>query len=105
MASLLVLVTGIVISMLIGGIALAPYAFVFGILGFVIGHTIRLEKSRLYTFMASGLTLLIILVMMYMAAVLFFKVNFIDELMTGIQSAREEVAALLIKYGELPERL
>ena len=38
-SSLLILAAGIVLSLLIGGILLVPFAFVHGILGFVIGET------------------------------------------------------------------
>ena len=83
-SSLLVLATGIVLSLLIGGILLVPFAFVHGLLGFVIGDTIMMGKTKLYTFMASGLTLLITGMVIYVAAVLFFGFNVIDELMTAM---------------------
>ena len=71
-ASLLILAIGIVISILVGGIPLIPFALVFGLLGFVIGDTIKSGKSKLYTFMASGLTLLTLTIMMYVASGLVF---------------------------------
>ncbi|WP_438313947.1 YybS family protein [Sporosarcina sp. FA9] len=102
-SSILITFTGIVLSLLIGGIYLVPFAVVFGILGIVIGDTIKLEKTKLYTFMASGLTILIISVIMYVGAVLFLKFNFIEEIMEIMQVARQDVLALFGTYGgELP---
>ncbi len=97
-SSLLVLATGVVLSLLIGGILLVPFAFVHGILGFVIGETIKMGKTKLYTFMATGLTLLITGMVMYVGAVLFFGFNMIDELM----NVMEELArADDVVHGEL----
>ena len=104
-ASLLVLATGLFLSVLVGGVALVPFALVFGLLGFVIGDTLKSEKSKLYTFMASGLTLLTLTVLMYVAAVLFFKVNFIDEVMNGIQTSREQVTSFINKVRRTSRKL
>lgn len=102
-SSILIMFTGIVLSLLIGGIYLVPFAVVFGILGIVIGDTIKLGKTKLYTFMASGLTILIISVIMYVGAVLFLKFNFIEEIMRIMQVARQDVLAFFGTYGgELP---
>ncbi|MFD1928358.1 YybS family protein [Sporosarcina siberiensis] len=102
-SSILIMFTGIVLSLLIGGIYLVPFAVVFGILGIVIGDTIKLRKTKLYTFMASGLTILIISVIMYVGAVLFLKFNFIEEIMRIMQVARQDVLAFFETYGgELP---
>lgn len=103
MASVLVSLTGITFSMLLGGLALVPFALVFGPLGFVIGDTMKIGKSKLYTFMASGLTLLIIIVMTYVATVLFFGINVIDEVLNGLRESQEIMTSFLLKFGELPE--
>jgi len=103
-SSILIMLTGVVLSLLIGGIYLVPFAVVFGILGIVIGDTIKLGKSKLYTFMASGLTVLIISVIMYVGAVLFFKFNLIEELMKIMQVARQDIIAFFVTNGgEIPE--
>ena len=102
-ASILVVAISIILSLFIGGgIALIPLALVFGLLGLVIGDTIRLGKSKLYTFMASGLTLLTLTIIMYVGAVLFFKINIIEEIMKTIPEARQEIISFLTKNGELP---
>ncbi len=83
--SILVLMTGVLLSLLVGGILLVPVALVFGLLGLVIGDTIRTEQTKLYTFMSAGLTLLISSVLMYAASVIFFGINIIDELIEGLE--------------------
>ena len=103
-ASLLVIATrNYLIRCLSGELCLVPFAFVFGLLGFVIGDTIKIGKVKLYTFMASGLTLLIIICYTYVGAVLFLGVNIIDELINEIRKPKNKCHAIMMKYGELPE--
>jgi uncharacterized protein YybS (DUF2232 family) len=102
-SSLLVWVAGIVLSLLIGGILLAPFAFVHGFLALVIGETIRMGKTKLYSFMATGLTLLISVMMIYVGAVLFFGFNMIDVLRTAMQDSKEQTSSIMSKYGGLPD--
>lgn len=102
-SSLLVWVSGIFLSLLIGGILLAPFAFVHGLLALIIGETIRMGKTKLYSFMATGLTLLISGMMIYVGAVLFFGFNMIDVLRTAIQDSKEQTSSIMSKYGGLPD--
>ncbi|CAM3193316.1 DUF2232 domain-containing protein [Filibacter tadaridae] len=101
--SVLVTVVGIFLSVLIGGIALVPFAFVHGLLGLVIGDTLKTGKTKLYTFMASGLALLITGMIMYVGAVLFFKFNIIEEVFENMRTAQDQVKTLMESYGGLPE--
>ncbi|WP_172370284.1 YybS family protein [Sporosarcina jiandibaonis] len=103
LASLLILIISVMLSVAVGGLVLVPIALICGIIGFVIGDTIRLEKTKLYTFMATGLTLLLSLVLTYVAAVLLFGVNVVDEMMSGLEKTQEFISATLVDYGELPE--
>ncbi|MEK4405603.1 DUF2232 domain-containing protein [Sporosarcina sp. FSL K6-6792] len=102
-SSLLTLAAGIVLSLLIGGILLVPIAFVHGILGFIIGETIVRGKSKLYIFMASGLTLLITGMGVYVGAVLFFGFNMIDALMTVMEDTKEQMKSFMANYGGVPD--
>jgi uncharacterized protein YybS (DUF2232 family) len=102
-SSLLVWVSGIVLSLLIGGVLLAPFAFVHGFLGLVIGESVRMGKTKLYSFMATGLTLLISGMMIYVGAVLFLGFNAIDVLRTAIQESKEQTSSIMSKYGSLPD--
>lgn len=101
-SSFLVIATGVVLSLIIGGILLVPFAIVHGILGFIIGETIMVGKTRLYIFMATGLTLLITGMGVYVGAVLFFGFNIIDELMIAMQDSKEQMTSFMSNFGGLP---
>ncbi|WP_342507557.1 YybS family protein [Sporosarcina sp. FSL K6-2383] len=102
-SSLLVTTTGIMLSLLVGGIVLVPFAFIHGLLGFVVGDTVQTNKTKLYTLMATGLTLLVTGILMYAAAVLVFGFNAIDELFKMIDEAREQVTSFMGTLGGLPD--
>lgn len=102
-SSLLVTATGIVLSLLIGGIILVPVAFLYGLLGFVIGETVKTGKTKLYTLMATGLTLLITMMAMYVASVFFFGINVIDEFFKAFDKARVQMSSYMEKFGGLPK--
>lgn len=101
--SLLVMITGVLLSLLVGGIILVPFALMFGLLGLVIGDTLRTEKTKLYTFMAAGLTLLISTVLMYAASVIFFGINIIDELIEGLEVSSARLTELTADNSALSE--
>ncbi len=100
-ASILVTATGMILS-LIGGLALFPFGILFGSLGLVIGDTIKTEKTKFYTFMATGLTILIITISTYVATVLFLGINVIEEMMDTLQDSQEKIFTLMETFGEVP---
>ena len=51
--------------------------------------------------MASGLTLLITGMVIYVAAVLFFGFNVIDELMKVMENTKEQMTSFMANYGGL----
>lgn len=103
-ASIFVTATGVVLSLLIGGITLIPFAFVHGLLGFVIGETVKTGKSKLYTFMATGIALIVTTMIFYVATVLLFSFNIIDEMQQYFMDTQERVTAIMTSYGgSLPE--
>ncbi len=102
-SSLLVTTTGIMLSLLVGGILLVPFAFIHGLLGFVVGDTVKNGKTKLYTLMATGLSLLITGMMMYVVAVFLFGFNAIDELFIMIDEVRDEMSSFMAKLGGLPD--
>lgn len=103
-ASIFVVVTGIVIS-LIGGILLLPVTFTFGLLGLVIGETLQTKKTKLYTFMAAGLTFLITTIILYVLSIVLFGINMIEELTEMIYTSQKQVLAYLESIGEVPDVL
>lgn len=102
-SSLLVAATGIMLSLLVGGILLTPLAFVHALLGFVIGETVKTGKTKLYSLMATGLTLLVTTIIIYVGTVLLFGINAIDELLKYIREVQGQVTEVMTKYGGLPD--
>jgi uncharacterized protein YybS (DUF2232 family) len=102
-SSFFVIAVGIVLAFFIGGIVLMPIALVHGIIGFIMGLTIKTGKTKLYTFMATGLTLLIIAILSYIAAVFLFNFNAIENVLESLRTSQEQVTSIMTKYGELPE--
>ena len=102
-ATLLILLSSVLLSIVVGGVLIMPFALLCGVIGFIIGETVSLKKSKLYTFMATGLTLLLSLVLSYVAAVLIFGVNVIDEMSSGLRATQEFMSTTMVKFGELPE--
>lgn len=102
-SSLLVFATGIMLSFIVGGILLAPFAFVLGLLGIVIGETVSLGKTKLYTLMATGLTLLTTGTIMYVVAVFTFNFNIIDEFFKMIDETRLQMSSFMETFGGLPD--
>ncbi|WP_342513861.1 YybS family protein [Sporosarcina sp. FSL K6-1522] len=103
MSSLLVIAMGLMLSLLVGGILLVPFAFIYGLLGFVIGDTVKTGKTKLYTFMATGLTLLVTMMVMYVVAVFVFSFNAIEELFKSVQEMQGQVSAMMHKMGGVPD--
>lgn len=102
-SAVLVLSGSILLSMLIGKLLILPMALAFGAIGLVIGDTMTTGKTKLYTFMASGLTMLITLMLTYVAVVLFFEVNILEELMVALRESQEQMTAMMTRFGEMPE--
>ncbi|WP_153733052.1 YybS family protein [Sporosarcina obsidiansis] len=99
LSTLLVAACTWLITLLIGGLLSIPSAIVLSMVGFVIGDTVRTSKSKLYVFMATGLTLLVSLSVMYLGTVWFFKINPIDQLLQQFQAVQEEALTILTGMG------
>lgn len=103
-ASIFVLLAGIAISVL-GGVFLLPVTFALGLLGFVIGEAIQSKKTKLYTFMAAGLTSLITNTILYVLSIFLFGFNIITELPKMMSESQEQAITYLEKVGDVPEEL
>ena len=77
-SSILVAVVGCILTVLVSGITMLPFAFIMGLLGVVIGDAIYLKKSKLYLFMSSGIAVLLSTALVYLAYVRLAGLNMID---------------------------
>ncbi|WP_432353681.1 YybS family protein [Sporosarcina sp. A2] len=102
-ASLLVAVAAIFISSLLGGLLSIPAAISLVLIGFVMGECIEATKSKFYTVMAVGMTVLISMVATYVGGVLLFEFNAIDVMMDTFQDAQQKMTGYLSQLGTLPK--
>ncbi|MGE7094091.1 YybS family protein [Lysinibacillus sp. NPDC048646] len=77
-SSILVAVVGCILTVLMSGITMLPFAFTMGLLGVVIGNAIHLKKSKLYLLMSSGIAVLLSTALVYIAYVRLAGINMID---------------------------
>lgn len=102
-STVFVAIAGTILSLIVGGIWLVPFAVMFGLLAFLIAESVIVGKSKLYTFMASGLFFIVIGVLVYLIAALVFEVNAIDSLMAMLKESETQFKASLESLGALPE--
>lgn len=102
-STIIVAIAGTILSLIVGGILLVPFAVMFGVLGFLIAESVMLGKSKLYTFMASGLFFIGAGALIYLIAALFFEFNAIDSLMAMLKETETQFKASLESLGALPE--
>lgn len=102
-ASILVTSVSIVMSFFVGGLMALPLAFTHAPLGFVIGVAIRKKKSKLFLFMASGMTFLITTVIQYVIAVMLLNINPIKEFLMLVRESYEQTGEIMERFGSLPK--
>ncbi|WP_432362733.1 DUF2232 domain-containing protein [Sporosarcina sp. UB5] len=102
-STIFVVVAGSILSLIVGGILLVPFALIFGVLGFFIAESVLLGKSKLYTFMASGLFFIVTGVLAYLIAALVFEINAIDSLMGTLKEMETQFKTSLQSLGALPD--
>ena len=104
-SSISVGVISIILSFLVGGIAALPLALIQVPAGLVMGDAIRTKKSKLFMLMATGMTLLIAMVLQYIAAVKLFNVNIVAEVMTMVRESFQSSLELMDRLGQLDQRV
>ncbi|MFD1204277.1 YybS family protein [Sporosarcina contaminans] len=102
-SSIFVVLIAIVLSLIPGGLLILPTAIIFGFLGFIIGELIVLKKTKLYIYMASGLFMLVSLILLYIGSIFLFNINPIDGLMASMDSVQQRMMEIFTLYGELPK--
>lgn len=102
-STILIAVAGIILSLIVGGILLVPFALIYSVLAFLIAESVLLGKSKLYTFMATGIFFIVTGALVYLIVALFFEINAIDSLMAMLKSAEAQFKASLESLGAVPE--
>ncbi|MFC4713723.1 YybS family protein [Planococcus dechangensis] len=101
-ASALVAVVGVVLSFMIGGLLAIPLALIHIPLGLMIGLSIYYKKSKLFMFMGASITLLLSILVQYLAAIAFFGINFIEEFISAMRLSIEQANAWMERLGQTP---
>lgn len=102
-ASLLVLFASAIVSSVMGGVLSIPFALILGLLGLVMGDTMQSGKTKLYTVMATGIALLISMVISYIVAIFLFSFNAIDDLMKTMTEMQDQMLSMMTRFGKPPE--
>jgi len=102
-ASIYVAVLCIGMSYFIGGLLAIPFALIHVLLGFIIGDTLRLKKSKLFMLMATAIVLLVTIVIEYVLVVLAFNFNPVKEMVAYSKAQYDQTGAFLERYNALPK--
>lgn len=78
-SSIVLGIIGCIITFFFGGLLILPFSMIFAVCGIVIGDSLRTKKSKLYLYMATGISLLITFAIQYIISVKLFEKDFIKE--------------------------
>lgn len=78
-ASTLVVVGSIFIATLIGGIINIPIALILTVIGFIIGYSIRTNKSKMHMLIMTSIGLLLSITLMYVLIMAVLDIDFIQK--------------------------
>lgn len=101
--SLLVVFACLGMSYFVGGVLALVLALLYAPLGFVIGEAIKRKKSKLYLFMAAGLTFLFSSVIQYLVTVLFLNINPIQEFLYKLRQISDEFLVTMETLEDIPK--
>lgn len=102
-ASIIMAVVGCVTPFIYGGIVGLLLAVILAITGLVIGEGLRTKKSKLYIYLSTAITVLIIFAVQYIILVNLFSMDFIKESLDIMRKAYEE--QLKISQAALPSNV
>lgn len=80
-SSIFIGIGGCVVAFIIGGVPILPAAFIFAVLGIVIGDAIRRKQSKLYLFMSASMIGLLVVSVLYYIFVQFFDIDMVREVL------------------------
>jgi uncharacterized protein YybS (DUF2232 family) len=101
--TLVFLAAAIGLSLITGSILSVPTAFGFGTTGVVMGMLIRKQKDRFNVLFAGSFVFLINLIIMYGVSILFFQIDFINEMINTMKQSLNMSADMLKNLGQEKE--
>ncbi|MGG2057246.1 YybS family protein [Lysinibacillus pakistanensis] len=84
--SILVAIVGCILTFITSGLAILPFAFIFAVLGIIMGAAIRQQKSKLYLFMSSGIAVLLTTAIVFLAYLRLAGINMVE---IGVEMAKK----------------
>jgi len=84
--SILVAIVGCILTFITSGLAILPFAFIFAVLGIIMGAAIRQQKSKLYLFMSSGIAVLLSTAIVFLAYLRLAGINMVE---IGVEMAKK----------------
>jgi uncharacterized protein YybS (DUF2232 family) len=94
------LVAAIFISFIAGSLMGLSLMLIYGSTGTVIGYLIQKSKSRIAILIASSLTFMAGVIILYVVSVIFFKFNFIHELIEAFKQSASVSQGVLKSIGQ-----
>jgi uncharacterized protein YybS (DUF2232 family) len=91
------------LSLITGSILSVPTTVGFGTTGVVMGILIRKQKDRFSVLLAGSFVFLVNLIIMYGVSVIFFKIDFINEMITTMKQSLDMSADMLKSLGQEKE--
>lgn len=101
--AILVTTISIIISYLIGGIFGLIFGLIVGPLGFIIGDSIRGNKSKLFMLMSSTIFILLMTAVQYIVSILVFNINVLEQFLVRVEIYYEQLGNIMTSVGQLPE--
>ncbi|WP_313892716.1 DUF2232 domain-containing protein [Psychrobacillus sp.] len=96
-------IMSVAISYIIAGVVGVVLSLLLVVLGFIIGDSIRNEKSKLYMLMASIISWLFMITGLYIISILVLNVNVLEKLLESVKIYYEQTGKIMSAVGQLPE--
>lgn len=93
----------VAISYIIAGVVGVVFSLLLVVLGFIIGDSIRNEKSKLFMLMASIISWLITITGLYIISILVLNINVLEKLLESVKIYYEQTGNIMSAVGQLPE--
>ena len=103
--SLLFSLAALLLSLIIGGVFAVPVALLYIPLGLMIGLSIHYGKSKLYMFMGSSVIVLLSAMLQYVATILLFGINIIEEYITATRASLTAGSNWMERLGGTEEQI
>ena len=84
--SILVAIVGCILTFITSGLAILSFAFIFAVLGIIMGAAIRQQKSKLYLFMSSGIAVLLTTAIVFLTYLRLAGINMVE---IGVEMAKK----------------